>query len=115
MSASFILAAIEEYIEAKKEGKDTVLARKKFAKTLNDYIDFRIKASSNEEHNINLVNTTDLLINAPKPPLHIENISEFLKEYLKWYSHRCIFLNEKFDSDILDELDLLVDGIFSTR
>lgn len=94
MSTTKILSSIDEYIEIKKQGKDDKEVRKKFAQTLNEYIDFRIKTVTK---NMTAQNIAELIIKAPKPPDDSDDVFEFVKEYIKWHSDLCIILNKNID------------------
>jgi hypothetical protein len=71
-----ILDLIYEFVSLKREGKDTIECRRKFAKALTAFIDFRVGADEKELK----IDSMSLIARAPEP-----GSDNFDEEYEKWY------------------------------
>ncbi len=116
MSINILLSALEEYLEVRRDvssgcnNEDALLgAKKRFAKALNEYIDWRTdgvledrKRRISTERSVQLadiltsnledVSLISALNSAPKPPEleHLkdkDNLERWLKAYQSWYNN----------------------------
>ena len=75
MCATSILLAIDKYLQF----KDDIGIKKDFAKLLNDYIDFRVKAIMNDSK-ISTITLLNVLSDAPSL-----DDKDFIDLYKKWF------------------------------